>query len=50
MKKPFPTYFDVAARDLKYMIVSAGKIGMQMKLAPADLARAAKAEFAAIIM
>lgn len=50
MKKPFPTYFDEAAQSLDYMIVSAGKIGMQMKLAPADLARAANAKFAPITM
>lgn len=50
MKKPFPTYFDASVERLDYMIVSAGKIGMQMKLAPADLARAAKAEFADIVM
>ena len=50
MKKPFPTYFDASAQNLDYMIVSAGKIGMQMKLAPLDLARVAKAEFADLIM
>lgn len=48
MKKLFPTYIDASAEHLDYMIVSAGKIGMQMKLAPRDLANASKAKFAAI--
>lgn len=50
MKKPFPTYIDASAESLDFMIVSAGKIGMQMKLAPADLARATNAMFANIVM
>ena len=48
MKKLFPTYIDASAEHLDYMIVSAGKIGMQMKLAPRDLANASKAKFAGI--
>lgn len=50
MKKHFPTFFDNTAERLDFMIVSAGKIGMQMKLAPSDLAHAAKAQFAALTM
>lgn len=46
MKKAFPTFFDVSAQSMPYMIVSAGKIGMQMKLAPQHLADAANATFA----
>lgn len=49
MKKAFPTVIDESAKELPYMIVSAGKIGMQMKLAPVDLARASNAQFAAIV-
>ena len=48
MKKLFPTYIDASAESLEYMIVSAGKIGMQMKLAPSDLAKLSKAKFAQI--
>lgn len=48
MKKAFPTFIDASAESLPFMIVSAGKIGMQMKLAPADLAKASRATFAAI--
>ena len=49
MKKLFPTFIDASAENLDYMIVSAGKIGMQMKLAPADLAKISKAKFVNII-
>ena len=48
MKKLFPTYIDASAENLNFMIVSAGKIGMQMKLAPNDLAQLSKAKFAEI--
>ena len=49
MKKAFRTVIHAAAVDLPTITVSAGKLGMQMTLAPADLARACKAEFAEII-
>ena len=49
MKKLFPTYIEQAAETLEYVIVSAGKIGMQMKLAPQDLAKASNARFAQIV-
>lgn len=48
MKKAFPTFIDASAETLPFMIVSAGKIGMQMKLAPQDLAKVSKAKFASI--
>ncbi|WP_068675177.1 Cys-tRNA(Pro) deacylase [Oceanobacillus sp. Castelsardo] len=48
MKKLFPTYMDETAETLEFMIVSAGKIGMQIKLAPQDLAEISHAKFAAI--
>ena len=37
MKKPFVTVIDASCEGLKAMIVSAGKIGHQMELSPADL-------------
>lgn len=49
MKKLFPTYIDETALDLDYMVVSAGKIGMQIKLLPQHLADATNAKFAALI-
>ena len=49
MKKTFPTYIDAAAETLDFIIVSAGKIGLQLKLAPQDLAKACDAAFAEIV-
>lgn len=37
MKKPFPTFFDASARNFEKICFSAGKIGYQVELAPADL-------------
>lgn len=37
MKKLFPTVFHITARDLEHIMVSAGKIGYQIELSPADL-------------
>lgn len=48
MKKLYPTYIDLSAEKLEYMIVSAGKIGMQIKLKPSDLIGCTKGEFASI--
>ena len=45
MKKKYPTFIDRSAESLEQMIVSAGKPGLQMKLAPQDLARVAGASF-----
>lgn len=48
MKKIFPTYIDASATKLGQMIVSAGRIGLQVKLAPSDLAKLTNAQFADI--
>ena len=37
MKKQFPTVFNSSVENLDTVIVSAGKIGHQVALAPADL-------------
>ena len=50
MKKLFPTYIDASAKELDYIIVSAGKIGMQMKLDPHDIAAVSKGEFAELVV
>lgn len=50
MKKQYVTRIDSSAAGLEKMIVSGGKIGMQLELAPKDLADAANAEFAEITM
>lgn len=49
MKKQFPTIIQKDAEELTQMHVSGGKLGMQLKLAPADLKKAAKAQFADVI-
>ena len=49
MKKQFPTVIQESAEALEYMHVSGGKLGMQIKLAPLDLQKAAGAVFADVI-
>lgn len=49
MKKQFPTVIDASAEGLEKMYVSAGKLGAQLKLTPADLCKAANAKFADVI-
>ena len=48
MKKQFRTVIDESARNLPLMVVSAGRVGAQVELAPADLAGLVKAEFAPV--
>lgn len=49
MKKLYPTYMDQSAENLASIAVSAGKIGMQMELAPEQLAGMVNAGFADLI-
>lgn len=49
MKKQYPTVIHEAACELEYIYVSGGKLGMQLKLSPDDLKRAANAKFADVI-
>lgn len=48
MKKHYPTYFSEEMADFPIVYVSAGQRGLQLKLSPQDLARAAQASFAKI--
>lgn len=48
MKKQFQTVIDESAKELEYFYVSAGKIGMQLKLNPCELADLICANFIAI--
>lgn len=49
MKKAFPTVIDASARAFERIIISGGRIGAQIILAPDDLARAARADFADVL-
>ncbi|MBQ1193673.1 MAG: Cys-tRNA(Pro) deacylase [Lachnospiraceae bacterium] len=49
MKKQYVTRIEQSAKELEKIIVSGGKLGMQLELSPFDLAKASKAEFADII-
>lgn len=49
MKKQYVTRIDSSAQSLPAMIVSGGRIGSQIELAPEDLLKAAKAEFSDVI-
>ena len=49
MKKKFKTVIQRDAKELEQMIVSGGKLGMQIKLAPQDLKKAADAVFDDVI-
>ncbi|MER2263047.1 MAG: Cys-tRNA(Pro) deacylase [Psychrobacillus sp.] len=48
MKKLFPTIIDSSAEDNDFIIVSGGRIGIQVKLLLADLLRITKGKTAAI--
>ena len=49
MKKEYRTTFHITANDIDTIIVSAGKIGYQIELAPSDLIALSKAQTADII-
>ena len=48
MKKAFPTYIHASASEYPFIYISAGVRGLQLKLAPADLAAYVRAAFAEI--
>ncbi len=48
MKKQYVTRVDSSAEQLEQMIVSGGRIGSQIELAPKDLLAAAQAEYATL--
>ena len=49
MRKHFPTFIHQSAADLSAMCVSAGRVGFQIELAPADLLRASDAKLADLV-
>lgn len=48
MKKLFPTIVDASANNIEFIIVSGGKIGLQVKLPLEDLLKMTKGKVAAI--
>ena len=50
MKKQFKTVFHITADEIDSIIVSGGRIGLQMELKPADLISAVNGQTADIIM
>ena len=50
MKKPFPTFIHETAPTLDKIFVSAGKVGFQIELAPADLISVARITPADIVV
>ena len=50
MKKPFPTYIHSTCMDFDYIYVSAGVRGLQFKISPADLCKAAGAKTGELIV
>ena len=48
MKKQFKTVIDDSAVNLPVMLVSAGRVGAQVELAPEDLAKLVRAEFISV--
>ena len=50
MKKALPTWFHLSVMDFDYVFCSAGERGLQFRLAPADLVRAARGRLADLVV
>ena len=50
MKKQFPTFIHESAADFDTIIISGGRLGVQMILSPQDLIKVTRGQFADIIM
>lgn len=48
MKKQFKTVIDESASNFEYIYVSAGKVGMQIKIKPSDLVKSVNAQLSGI--
>ncbi|HBI6884498.1 Cys-tRNA(Pro) deacylase [Clostridium perfringens] len=49
LRRPYKTFIHDSAKELDFMIVSAGKIGHQIKLKPNDLVNVVEGEFTFLI-
>ena len=50
MKKAFPTFIDASAEALDFMVFSGGRIGLQVKMAPDSLIKAANANYKDLVL
>ena len=50
MKKQFPTFIHESAANFDTIIISGGRIGVQLILSPQDLIKVTRGQFADIIM
>ena len=50
MKKAFPTFIDTSAEALDFMVFSGGRIGLQVKMAPDSLIKAANATYKDLVL
>ncbi len=50
MKKLYPTVIEESAQNFEEIIISGGKLGVQIILNPMDLARTVRAQFASVIV
>ena len=50
MKKQFPTFIHESAADFDTIIISGGRLGVQLILSPQDLIKVTRGQFADIIM
>ena len=49
MKKPFQTFLHVTAQSMDHIFVSAGKVGFQIELSPADLGKMIRFSFSDLV-
>ena len=49
MKKQYPTVIHRSAEELESMVVSAGKIGFQVELAPEELIKLTRGKYADVV-
>ena len=49
MKKPYKTFIDSSVNNVETVIVSGGKIGLQIELSPEDLVKTVKAEIKDVV-
>jgi len=50
MKKYFPTFIHITAKDFDKIFVSGGKVGFQVELSPDDLSKVIRFEYADIVV